>query len=80
MGFKVGVPVWCEYTNGFREPEGDVVTSRYPKVGEGMVLCDGKVWMVVALEGPHPSRGWPKVICCRANDMFKTFGRDIHDA
>lgn len=60
---KLAVPVWCEYPNGFREPEGDVIVgSEYPKVGDELVLCDGKTWVVKVIEG-DPNYGWPKVIC-----------------
>ena len=62
MSVKYAVPVWCQSEDGFREPEGDVVVDEYPKVGDELLLCDGKKWKVVAIEG-DPELCWPKVIC-----------------
>lgn len=58
----MGVPVWCQYDDGFREPEGDVWLEQYPEIGDELTLCDGNKWKVVAIEG-DPKRCWPKVIC-----------------
>lgn len=59
---KLAVPVWCEYEDGFREEEGDIIVDEYPKVGDKLKLCDGKIWTVVKVEG-NPAICWPKVIC-----------------
>lgn len=74
MTFKIAVPVWCEYEDGFREPEGDVITNRYPFIGEGMMLCDKRLWIVTAVEG-CPNLGFPDVICHRADSIF-TLGKE----
>lgn len=62
MPIMLAVPVWCEYEDGFREPEGDIIVSRYPIVGDELVLCDKKTWVVTDIEG-DPRTCWPKVIC-----------------
>ena len=62
MSIKYAVPVWCQYDDGYREPEGDVIVNRYPVVGDKLILCDKKEWVVVAVEG-DPAHCWPKVIC-----------------
>lgn len=64
MSIQIAVPVWCQYDDGFREPEGDVLMpdSKYPVIGDVLTLCDGKKWKVVKIEG-DPERCWPRVIC-----------------
>ncbi len=58
----LAVPVWCQYDDGFREPEGDVLMEKYPKIGDELTLCDNKKWKVIVIEG-NPVLCWPKVIC-----------------
>jgi len=78
MLIKLAVPVWCEYDDGFREPEGDVIVgSEYPKIGDELVLCDKNTWVVKAIEG-DPRYEWPKVICKLKKEKENVSTSDKH--
>ena len=59
MIVKIAYPVICQFNDGFREPEGDVIFDSPPKVGDKMILSDKKEWIVVKVEKDYD---WPKVI------------------
>lgn len=64
--FAIAYPVWCQYDDGFREPEGDMAFEPPPKVGDELILCDKKTWIIVKIEQGY---NWPKVICERKQNI-----------